>query len=200
MARIDHYFATGLYRAALPSARNAALRKVCLSIAADDSAGRRWSSKHAYRGYTSYASLNDLPLRAPEFADLQKRIDVHVARFARLLDFDLGRRRLRLDSMWINVLESGGVHGGHIHPHSAISGTFYVSVPKGTSTIRFEDPRLPLMMAAPPRKERAKPHNRSHVSVTPAPGNLLLWESWLRHDVSVNQARAPRISISFNYS
>ncbi|MEI7573769.1 MAG: putative 2OG-Fe(II) oxygenase, partial [Phenylobacterium sp.] len=26
------------------------------------------------------------------------------------------------------------------------------------------------------------------------------WESWLRHEVPPNQARTPRISISFNYA
>ena len=30
-------------------------------------------------------------------------------------------------------------------------------------------------------------------------GLLLLWESWLRHGVEAHHARAPRISVSFNY-
>jgi uncharacterized protein (TIGR02466 family) len=28
---------------------------------------------------------------------------------------------------------------------------------------------------------------------------VLLWESWLRHEVTANAARSPRISVSFNY-
>ena len=60
-------------------------------------------------------------------------------------------RKPKLDSLWVNLLKSGGQHSGHIHPHSLISGTFYVEVPSGSGPIRFEDPRLPLMMAAPPR-------------------------------------------------
>ncbi|HTP77643.1 MAG TPA: TIGR02466 family protein [Rhizomicrobium sp.] len=200
MSRIETVFATTFYRTTLRRVRNGALKKVCLSIAAEDGAGQRWSKAHAYRGYTSYASLDDLPTRAPEFAALQSEIDPHVRKFARLLDFETGRKKLELDSLWINVLETGGAHSGHIHPHAVISGTYYVSTPKGASAIRFEDPRLPLMMAAPARKDRARQINRSHISVAPAAGTLLLWESWLRHEVPAHQARTPRISVSFNYS
>ena len=37
--------------------------------------------------------------------------------------FDLGGRRLKLDSLWVNLLKPGGAHSGHIHPHSVVSGT-----------------------------------------------------------------------------
>jgi uncharacterized protein (TIGR02466 family) len=175
------------------------LRATCLAIAAEDGAGQAWCREHDYKGYTSYASLDDLPRRASVFGDLVRRIDPKVAAFARSLDLDLGRRRLALDSFWINVLEPGGHHSAHVHPHSVVSGTFYVDVPKGASAIRFEDPRLAMMMAAPPRKPTARLANRTFVSVEPKAGTMLLWESWLRHDVPVNKARRQRISLSFNY-
>jgi uncharacterized protein (TIGR02466 family) len=200
MARIDAVFATSIYRAQLGVRRNSDLGKVCRSIATEDLAGQRWARRHGYRGYTSYASLNDLPARAPEFAELTFQLDRHVRQFARVLDYDLDGRRLALNSLWINVMESGGVHAGHIHPHSVISGTYYVALPKGASTVKFEDPRLPLMMAAPMKKATARPANKAFVSVAPRPGMLILWESWLRHEVPQNAARGQRISISFNYS
>ena len=195
-------FATQIHRAELSGAAalNAELARVCLAIAAEDRAGQRWARAHGYRGYTSYASLDDLPRRATVFEQLKKKIDCQVAVFARALDFDLKGRRLKLDSLWLNVMPEGGVHGGHIHPHSAISGTYYVALPKGASAIKFEDPRLPLMMAAPARKAKARAHNQTFVTVAPRPGTLLLWESWLRHEVPPNTARGKRISVSFNYS
>ena len=193
------FFATQIYRAQLPARLNAELAHACLVLARDDKAGQRWARAHGYPGYTSYASLDDLPERMPEFAALAKLIDRHVAAFAQALDFDLGGRRLKLDSLWANVMPGGGVHGGHIHPQSAISGTYYVSVPRGASVIKFEDPRLPLMMAAPMRKANAKTINRTFVTVAPKAGTLLLWESWLRHEVPLNTARGRRISVSFNY-
>ena len=201
-ANTQALFVTRLYRAELrhAAALNAVLAKTCLSIAADDRAGQRWAKANGYKGYTSYASLDDLPTRASVFAELVRHLDRHVRGFAKTLDYEMAGKRLALDSLWINVMDRGGVHGAHLHPHSVISGTYYVSVPRGAAAIRFEDPRLGLMMAAPPKKERAATANRSFVSVTPKPGTILLWESFLRHDVPPNTARGKRISISFNYA
>jgi uncharacterized protein (TIGR02466 family) len=202
MPTIESFFATRIYRAELGEQAGALIEELdatCRSIAEDDRAGQRWSRKHGFPGYTSYASLNDLPWRAPAFAALVRLLDHHVAAFAKALEFDLGRRALKCDSIWINVLPPGGAHSSHLHPHSAISGTCYVAVPPGASAIKFEDPRLGLMMAAPARKPRARPENRPFVSVAPQAGTLLLWESWLRHEVPLNEAEEERVSVSFNY-
>jgi uncharacterized protein (TIGR02466 family) len=80
-----------------------------------------------------------------------------------------------------------------------VSGAYFVKAPKDSGALRFEDPRLPMMMAAPPRRPNARVENRSFVSVTPKAGTLLLWESWLRHEVEANRANGHRISVSFNY-
>jgi uncharacterized protein (TIGR02466 family) len=177
----------------------AELERSCRALAADDGAGRRWSKAHGYRGYTSYASLNDLPLRDPAFADLKRRLDRHAARFAEACAFDLGGRRLKLDSLWVNLLKPGGAHSGHIHPHSVVSGTVYVAVPAGAGGLRLEDPRLGLMMSAPPRREDAPEALRGFVAIQPEPGMILLWESWMRHEVLPHDGKGERISISFNY-
>lgn len=202
MASIDRLFVTQLYRAAAAAPGDAFLAELdasCRAIAEDDTAGQRWCRRNGYPGYTSYASLNDLPWRFPVFRELKKRLDRHVADFARALEYDLGRRRIELDSLWINILPEGGVHTSHIHPHSVISGTIYVAMPDGASAIKFEDPRHAMMMAAPARKPKAAEENRAFVYRAPAPGELLLWESWLRHEVPVNLAAEERITVSFNY-
>ncbi len=197
-------FITQVYEASLAGDRdfaalNADLADACRMLAAEDAAGRAWCREHGYGGYTSYASLDDLPRRATAFATLKTRLDRHAAAFARDLAFDLGGGRLRLDSLWVNVLKPGAAHSGHIHPHSVISGTVYVATPKGASALKLEDPRLPLMMAAPLRLPDAPEAARPFVYLTPEPGTVLMWESWLRHEVPVNRARSERISISFNY-
>lgn len=198
-------FATQVYEASLAQERgfgtlNAELEQACLMLAAEDRAGRDWCRRQGYGGYTSYASLNDLPARATAFAELRRMLDRQVAIFAHELHFDLGSRRLKLDSLWVNVLEPRGVHSGHIHPHSAISGTLYLVTPKGSGALKLEDPRLPLMMAAPPLAADAPEAQRRFVYLEPAPGRLYLWESWLRHEVTANAAKTPRVSISFNYA
>jgi uncharacterized protein (TIGR02466 family) len=193
-------FATQLYEAEVgDAALRAELAHSIRSLAADDAAGRRWSREHRYAGYTSYASLNDLPRRDPAFAALAKILTRHAVEFARAAAFDLAREP-RLDSLWANLLKGGGQHSGHVHPNSMISGTFYVEVPAGSGAIRFEDPRLPLMMAAPTRRADAAEPLQSFVAVTPRAGMLLLWESWLRHEVLPGTGRGERLSISFNFA
>ncbi|MDB5422696.1 MAG: hypothetical protein JWQ29_112 [Phenylobacterium sp.] len=201
---VRHLFATPVYEASLSTDRefenfNAELAAACRMLAAEDGAGRAWSKAHGYGGYTSYASLDDLPRRATVFGELKTRLDRHAKAFARDLSFDLGAGRLKLDSLWVNILKPGAAHSGHIHPHSVISGTLYVAAPKGSSALKLEDPRLPLMMAAPPRLADAPEAARAFVYLAPEPGTLFMWESWLRHEVPANQARTDRISISFNY-
>ncbi|MEM6903093.1 MAG: TIGR02466 family protein [Pseudomonadota bacterium] len=209
--QIASLFVTRLYRAALGSLAasldpqpeqpltTSELENACLSIAEDDEAGQRWCEENAYPGYTSYGSLNDLPWRFPVFEQLKQMLDAHVAAFIEDLQFDLAGKEVTLDSLWINILGPGGTHSGHIHPHSIISGTAYVTMPPGASAIRYEDPRLPMQMAAPGRRPDARQDQRHFVYVQPEPGDVLLWESWLRHEVLLNDSDEERISVSFNY-
>ena len=184
-------FATPLYEAAIADeALLGDLAHSIRSLAEDDEAGKRWSREHGYKGYTSYASLNDLPNRDPAFADLKRHLNRHAAVFAKALSWAV---KPKLDSLWVNLLRGGGHHAAHIHPHSVLSGTLYIEAPSGSGPIRFEDPRLPMMMAAPMRDD-------SFVTIDPAPGLLLMWESWLRHEVRPGKGRGERLSISFNFA
>ena len=192
-------FATRFSETALnDAALLAELGEACRDLAAQDRAGQAWSKAHGYRGYTSYASLDDLPIRDPRFGDLVRHLNRHAAKFADACAFDLGRKP-RLDSLWVNILKPGGTHSGHIHPHSIISGTLYVDVPPGAGTLKLEDPRLPLLMAAPPRRPDAAEDLQTFVYAQPEPGMIFLWESWLRHEVIAGTAKTDRVSISFNY-
>jgi uncharacterized protein (TIGR02466 family) len=204
MATIESLFVTRLYRARLaehgPAIDAQELEASCFSIAEDDEAGQEWCEQNGYPGYTSYASLTDLPWRFPIFADVVKALDKHVAAFAKDLGFDLEGRELKLEDLWINILPEGGLHTSHLHPHSVISGTTYVSMPEGTSALKLEDPRSGRLMAAPARLKSAPRELQTFVYVKPDVGDVLLWESWLRHEVPMNMAEDERISVSFNYA
>lgn len=196
----NRLFVTELYRAAIGEAElNADLLDAAKMLAKEDKAGRAWCREHGYQGYTSYSSLNDLLQRATCFDQLARLLKPHADVFVKQLQLDLAGRRLKLDNLWVNLLEPGGGHSGHIHPHCVVSGTYYVAIPDGASSIRFEDPRLPMMMAAPLPRPDADIDRRRFVHVAPKAGDLLLWESWLRHEVPPNAASGPRISVSFNY-
>ena len=157
MTQIKSLFATRLYHAKISAHGTpidpAELENSCLVIAGDDEAGQDWCEENGFPGYTSYASLSDLPWRFPIFKDLVAVLDAHVAAFA-----------------------------------------------DGASAIKFEDPRLAMMMAAPTRVKDARDELRTFFYAKPQVGDVLLWESWLRHEVPMNMAEDDRISVSFNYS
>lgn len=175
------------------------LERCAWLLSDEDEAGNEWCDREGYDGYTSYASLDDLPQRFPEFAELKKHLDKAAAKFARDHHWDMEGLTLSLDAIWVNILGEGGHHSGHIHPGSVISGTFYVTVPEGAGRIKYEDPRLAMMMAAPQLTEDAPEEARRFVYIQPKEGQCLLWESWLRHEVMPGQTEDARISVSFNY-
>lgn len=203
MAEIRRLFPTLIYQADLSVKVAASLdydiEAAALTFAEDDTAGRAWCAANGYPGYTSYGSLNDLPERAPCFAVLKKELEKHARKFAEALAFDLQGGKLKLDNLWVNVLKTDGFHSGHIHPHCVLSGTYYVRTPKGASSLKFEDPRLTRTMAAPMKRADAPREMQPFYYVAPAPGMILMWESWLRHEVVRCRSRAPRISVSFNF-
>jgi uncharacterized protein (TIGR02466 family) len=201
---VQTLFPTRVYTAKLSgvAARtlNTKLLHECRVLARDDIAGQRWSESNYPGGYTSYNSAARMHRMSPTFAALEKRLDAHVRGFARTLDFDLAGRKLTMTDCWVNVMTRQVVHGLHLHPLASLSGTYYVRTPRGCSGLKFEDPRLERFMAAPPRKATARRENKVWVTVPAEQGKLVLFESWLRHEVAPNPTEAERISISFNYS
>lgn len=195
-------FTTPLYRADRNThggaIDNEDLLDNCYAIAEDDEAGQAWCEENAFVGYTSYASLLDLEWRNPVFGALAKALMKHAYAFAEAVHFDLDEKALHLDSLWINILPPGGIHTGHIHPHSVISGTTYVQMPPGCSALKLEDPRLAMMMAAPMRKKGCPVELEQFHYVEPVEGEVVLWESWLRHEVVMNMSEEERVSVSFN--
>lgn len=200
---IHDLFVTRVHAARLQHANaplNARLLRECLQLREDDAGGRRWSAKNYPGGYTSYDTASRMHLRSPSFAALARRIDTQVRQFARALDYDIDARRLAMTDCWVNIMGRGAVHGGHLHPLSVISGTYYVRTPAGSAGLKFEDPRLARFMAAPPRRRSARRGNRPWVVLPAQAGRVVLFESWLRHEVPAQRSAGERISISFNYA
>jgi uncharacterized protein (TIGR02466 family) len=197
-------FPTLVYEARLGSANarsfNRRLLGECLQYREDDAAGQAWSATRYPGGYTSYGSLNRMHTLSPTFEALELKLRRHVRAYARALEFDLEGRELAMTDCWINVMPRLVAHSLHLHPLSTISGTYYVRAPRGAAGIKFEDPRLDRYMAAPPRRADARPESRSWFTVAAEAGKVVLFESWLRHEVPPNPAASERVSISFNYN
>ena len=178
---------------------NAELLKECYQIRDYDEEGQEWSRTKYPGGYTSYGSMAQLHRFSSTFAELERRINKHVKAFAAHLEMDPRKRKFQMTDCWVNIMPRQTTHGLHLHPLSFISGTYYVNTPKNCSSIKFEDPRLSKFMAAPPKVAQPSDHNRQFVSYPADTGKVVLFESWLRHEVSSNQSEEDRVSISFNY-
>jgi uncharacterized protein (TIGR02466 family) len=193
---IRQLFPTLIYKAALHRRDARALNQRLLAeirqLQHDDAAGGQWSQKNYPGGYTSYGSANRLHTVSPSFASLEQKLLPHVRAFCRELDLNVPVRKLAMTDCWANVMPKGVVHGLHLHPLSTISGTYYVRMPTHASGLKFEDPRLDRMMAAP--------HCHAWVVETAKEGDVVLFESWLRHEVPANSSASQRISVSFNFN
>ena len=172
----------------------------CRQLRDYDEAGRAWSEKNYPGGYTSYGSMSQLQHFSSTFGDLEKKLLKHVKRFARELDMDLRGREVRMTDCWVNIMPEQTAHSLHLHPLSFISGTYYVRTPPGCPGLKFEDPRHSSFMAAPPKLPTVRPENQPYVTYPAEAGNVVLFESWLRHEVPANRVSEERISISFNYN
>jgi uncharacterized protein (TIGR02466 family) len=178
---------------------NAQLLRECHQIRDFDRAGQRWSRRNYPGGYTSYGTLDKLHRMSSTFMELDRRLTRHALRFADKLEMDLGKGRLELADCWINIMPRQCAHSLHLHPLSVISGTYYARAPRGCAGLKFEDPRLSKFMASPPKRSDCREENLRHVTYPAEAGQVILFESWLRHEVVANPVAAERVSISFNF-
>jgi len=176
------------------------LNSETLSLSQSDIDGQDWSIENYPNGYTSYSSVDQLHLSSPSFKKLEQLISKEVLNFCKELDFDLKKpkEQIYIQNMWLNVNSTNSYHSMHLHPGSTISGTFYLQCPKGSGQLKFENPLLDKKMACPPRKAESS-KNPDHLYFSPKAGYIILFESFLRHEVECHQALKERVSISFNY-
>ena len=175
------------------------LRKEVYQIETADEEGVAWSRAQYPNGYTSYGSWDQLHRMSPHFEELKSLIDRHAQSYVKKLAWDVAASQIQMTRFWVNIMRPQTSHSMHIHPLSVISGTFYLEVPNGSSPIKFEDPRFGLYMGRPPLKEKAPREAQSFLSFSPRAGEVLLFESWMRHEVPLQQSPRNRISMSFNY-
>jgi uncharacterized protein (TIGR02466 family) len=201
---VKPWFPTLIYSAPLQGRGSEAfagsLLEECRMVREQDSEGQLWCQDNYPSGYTSYGTMRNLHRTVSTFMNLERKIWRHVQRFAGRLDMDLREASVVMTDCWVNIMSQHAVHPLHVHPGAVVSGTFYVSTPEGCSGIRFEDPRLDKSRYGPPRRAECRPGNRQHVSYDAQAGRVILFESWLGHEVASNPTPGERVSVSFNYT
>ena len=115
--------------------------------------------------------------------------------------FDLSNHTLDYTEMWIQKFahDGGGHQDTHVHWDNHISGFYFVDCSERTSKPIFHDPRQGRMMLNLPIKDHSKlcpAMERQIIKVKP--GSLLLFNSWLPHQFSVDDGLDPFRFIHFN--
>ena len=117
---IKSWFPTYIYSKALQASGlaklNNELAEECRNLRDYDKAGRAWSNKNYPGGYTSYASMNELQRFSSTFAELEKKINKHVLKYSKALDFDLQGKSIRMTDCWVNIMPPLAAHSLHLHP------------------------------------------------------------------------------------
>ena len=159
-------------------------------------------SAQAVEGNSSSANLSHTrmlaPSESPLFGQVAGLLTPKLGDFGALLFGEaLG---WSIKEMWVNLLETGGRQAMHNHANSFISGVVYL-------TPTHPDART-VFMKSPGghdfsfRNEHAGTtqgpyHSDKWISPQPAPGDVVLFPSYLMHGVPANEG-GRRITLSFN--
>jgi uncharacterized protein (TIGR02466 family) len=146
-------------------------------------------------GYTTFNDGLDLK---PTFQDLCANIHAAALRFCVFLGVDLQSQEILMDDFWLNYNRKDCHHAVHNHPNSFISGVFYVTSPEDGGNFVIHDPKLNIRMYEP-RYEKNDIANFKTSYYVPMEKLLILFPSYLMHEVEVNRSDEMRISISFNF-
>lgn len=106
---------------------------------------------------------------------------------------------VQVQNVWLNEMASGNKHPVHAHYGYSLSGTFYVQVPVGSDKIKFYNPAdgLGHFLGVKSQDDWTSGNSMSWW-VTVEEGNLMLFPSYLKHEVPAMQFTGLRKSISFD--
>ena len=107
--------------------------------------------------------------------------------------------KVGITEIWSIINKKGTFNTSHNHPGSYLSAAYYVKAPNECGDIHFFDPNEIKKFNSPPI-ENPTDLSTSGFSIKPEEGNLLLFPSYLYHDVGKNLSDEDRIVISFNVS
>jgi uncharacterized protein (TIGR02466 family) len=138
------------------------------------------------------------PGESPLFVEAAARITPRLAEFGLHLFGE--RLAWMLKEMWVNVLDTGGHQSVHNHANSFISGVVYLTPTHpdsqtvfmralGGTDFKFKNDHARVISG---------PFNADKwISPAPAPGDMILFPSYLLHSVPPNQGER-RITLAFN--
>jgi uncharacterized protein (TIGR02466 family) len=188
--KIDTIFANWIAYENL-SLDNNYIEEYCQRKKIEDPVGRVLSNKGGWQS-------NDLYVKDGELKELTNVVIDRIRNLANQFEYS-NSDNLNIDNFWININKKKDKNVPHIHPVSVISTVYYVKVPDNSGEIIFHTPLQnydEFIFGNMIKKYNA--YNSSTYNYIPKVGDLLIFPSWLSHNVSTSQSEEERISISFN--
>jgi len=103
-------------------------------------------------------------------------------------------------SIFFSEMVDGDLHGKHCHTDSFLSGVFYLKVPVGSADIKLFTPDPYKKLSRLDIQDFTNECSWETCNFTPAEGALLIWRSYIDHEVLLNKSKDGRITAVFNLS
>jgi len=165
-----------------------------------DSLGSKYLGQN---NYLSTYNINDAGVKQQTDKRLDK-LTLFLKNSARkyFSDHCIDSSKWKLEPYYLfNKIKSGGAHPPHTHPECILSGCFYLKIPENSSNIVFNDPRgyfkhiyYPPIFGSMSDKYSLLPE----YAIVPQEGMILMWPSWLEHQVPTSVISEERIVVAFN--
>lgn len=152
--------------------------------------------KFANRVLSNVGGWQSVDIHLDQFSEFQVIKEIINRKLIDLQGFINSSYPLMLDNIWININERGDYNNTHVHPVSAFSGTVYIQTDDKTGKIRFFNDFY--MQKHYPVKLDNSDLFYQNVTYTPKNGMIIIFPSWIPHEVTSSESDIPRISMSFN--
>ena len=103
----------------------------------------------------------------------------------------------RVVAMWAIINKKNSYNVKHNHQNCYLSSAYYIKKPENSGDITFYDPKEAKTYRFP-EVEKYTSYSAESITVKPEEGDLLIFPSYLYHDVGVNLSDEERIVVSFN--
>ena len=142
---------------------------------------------------------DDFDLKNENLKNFISEISQNIGSAINDMGWDLDTQIVKITNMWSIVNTKNSFNEKHHHGNSDLSAAYYVEAEKNSGDIVFFDPRQANVFHHPASKQ-VNDMNAQVRSISPEPGTLVLFPSYLEHKVNPNQSESNRIVISFNIS
>ena len=135
---------------------------------------------------------------AEELKDIKKFIEFYLKQYLEEIQgVDTNLANLRITQSWLNRTKPGESHDSHSHHNSYLSGVLYIKcLPNDCINLKNRLHKSYNNIEFP--KKKSTEWNATVITVNVKKGDLVLFPSWVPHNVDVNNTDKERISLSFN--